>query len=231
MPSGRDSRLGMNMTGNCYPARRLQSGLALLVALIVLAAMTMAGVALVRSVDTNALVASNLSHRQGAQFAGEAGVEEARSWLLGSTSVALGGDDGSHGYFATRGTGVDLTGNSTTTTSDDIKWKDYDGSTQSGAIAPRCMAKDEAGNQVCYVVNRMCDSAGSIDLTTCDVITAPPGLSGDTSIGIHNPEVHGGVPDAIPEGDPPYFALYRITVRTSGPRNNVSFIQVFLAIS
>lgn len=214
-----------------FPGRNSQSGLALLVALIVLAAMTMAGIALVRSVDTNALVASNLSHRQGAQFAGEAGVEEARTWLLGSATATLGSDDGSRGFFATRGAGIDLTGNSTATTSDNIKWKDYDGDTESGTVAPRCMNKDEAGNQVCYVINRMCDNAGPIDMATCDVITAPPGLSGDESIGVHNPEVHGGVPDAIPEGDPPFFALYRITVRTSGPRNNVSFIQVFLAIS
>jgi type IV pilus assembly protein PilX len=214
-----------------YPSRNKQTGLVLLVALVVLAAMTMAGVALLRSVDTGALMASNLSHRQGAQFAGEAGVEEARTWLLSGAPADFVTDNSGHGYFATRGTGVDLTGNATTSTSDNIKWKDYDGDVQSGGITPKCMAKDEAGNQVCYVVNRMCDAAGTFDLTTCDVITAPVGVGGDQPNTQHAPQTQGDVPDPIPVGDPPYFGIYRVTVRTSGPRNNVSFIQVFLALS
>jgi type IV pilus assembly protein PilX len=196
------------MTNYRNPSKNAQSGLVLLVALIVLAAMTMAGIALVRSVDTNALVASNLSHRQGAQFAGEAGVEEARAWLLTKLSTDLGTD-----------------------TSDNVKWKDFDGSTQSGSTTPRCMDRDDVGNQVCYVVNRMCDNAGAIDLATCDVVTSPLGTNPLDSRGLHGPQRTGDVPPPIPSGSPPVFALYRVTVRTSGPRNNVSFIQVFLVLS
>lgn len=219
------------MTTNRHPSRNSQSGLVLLVALIVLAAMTMAGIALVRSVDTNALVASNLSHRQGAQFAGEAGVEEARAWLLTKLPTDLGADNSTYGYMATRLASLDLTGNSTTTTTDNVKWKDFDGGTQAGTATPLCMERDDSGNQVCYVVNRMCDSAGAVDLATCDVITSPSGPSGDGSLNKHSPDVSGDPAKDIPTGSPPHFALYRVTVRTSGPRNNVSFIQVFLAIS
>jgi Tfp pilus assembly protein PilX len=218
------------MTNYRTPAKSAQSGLVLLVALIVLTAMTMAGIALVRSVDTNALVASNLSHRQGAQFAGEAGVEEARAWLLTMAASDLGADNSASGYFATRLAGMDLTGNSTTATSDNVKWKDFDGSIQSGSTTPLCMAKDDAGNQVCYVVNRMCDNPGAVDRATCDVITSPPGSSGLTSHDKYRPDITFNITDPIPSGNPPIAALYRVTVRTSGPRNNVSFIQVFLAI-
>lgn len=218
------------MTDYRNPSKNAQSGLVLLVALIVLAAMTMAGIALVRSVDTNALVASNLSHRQGAQFAGEAGVEEARAWLLTKLPTDLGADSNAYGYIATRLASLDLTGNSTTTTTDNVKWKDFDDSIQAGSIAPRCRDKDDSGNRVCYVVNRMCDNAGAFDLATCDVITSSSGSSGDSSSGKRGSDVTYGLVDKIPTGSPSHFALYRVTVRTSGPRNNVSFIQVFLAI-
>ena len=42
-----------------------QSGVVLFIALIVLVAMSLAGVALVRSVDTNLLIAGNLAFKQG----------------------------------------------------------------------------------------------------------------------------------------------------------------------
>jgi type IV pilus assembly protein PilX len=58
-----------------------QQGVVLLVALIVLVALTLAGVALVRSVDTANLVAGNLSFHQSAIQAGERSTELAVTWL------------------------------------------------------------------------------------------------------------------------------------------------------
>jgi len=58
-------------------APRQQQGLALMVALIALVAMTLAGVALVRSIDTNALIAGNLAFRQSATMSAEQGIEAA----------------------------------------------------------------------------------------------------------------------------------------------------------
>lgn len=51
--------------------RRAQQGVVLFVALIILVAMTLAGIALMRSVDTNVLIAGNLAFRQGATMAGD----------------------------------------------------------------------------------------------------------------------------------------------------------------
>jgi Tfp pilus assembly protein PilX len=56
-----------------------QRGAILFIALIVLVAMTLAGIALMRSVDTNVLIAGNLAFRQGATAAGDYGVEDART--------------------------------------------------------------------------------------------------------------------------------------------------------
>jgi len=46
--------------------RTREQGVILFVALIVLVAMSLAGIALMRSVDTSVLVAGNLAYRQGA---------------------------------------------------------------------------------------------------------------------------------------------------------------------
>ena len=52
-------------------SRRAQRGVILFVALIVLVAMSLTGIALIRSVDTNVLVAGNLAFRQGATAAAD----------------------------------------------------------------------------------------------------------------------------------------------------------------
>ena len=44
--------------------------------------MSLAGIALIRSVDTSNLIAGNLAFRQGATIAGDWGLETARTWLL-----------------------------------------------------------------------------------------------------------------------------------------------------
>ncbi|HEX2310450.1 MAG TPA: hypothetical protein VHH91_07010, partial [Vicinamibacterales bacterium] len=61
--------------------QRRQRGAVLLIALIVLVAMSLAGVALVRGVDMTNLIAGNLAFKQGATLGGDWGAEQARAWL------------------------------------------------------------------------------------------------------------------------------------------------------
>ncbi len=51
-----------------------QRGAVLLIALIVLVAMTLAGIAMMRSVDTGILVSGNMAFRQSATLAADAGI-------------------------------------------------------------------------------------------------------------------------------------------------------------
>jgi Tfp pilus assembly protein PilX len=67
-------------------SRRAQQGVVLFIALIVLVAMSLAGIALMRSVDTNVLIAGNLAFRQGATMAGDWGI--GRTGSRRSTSPA-----------------------------------------------------------------------------------------------------------------------------------------------
>lgn len=198
-----------------------QRGLALIVALIVLIAMSLAGVALIRSVDTNSLVASNMTFRQTARESTDAGIEFARAWVMAQallSDTALDANNSSNGYFATR-SGLDLTGNDTGT---DIVWQNNDGSSTAGSAQSNCLPADAGGNVVCFVVQRMCRNSGPMDKDNCDVTAKPTDGGG---MGVDQLD-KGLRPDPPPE----YVAIYRITVRASGPRNNTSITQVFVAV-
>lgn len=209
--------------------RHPQRGLALLVALLVLVAMSIAGIALVRSVDTASLIAGNIAFRQGATLAGDAGIEAARTYLLGGvTTSALENDQSGSGYYATRQDLLDLTGNRTPgVDSDNVQWPDTSGNGPS----PACLANpDSAGNRVCYIVNRMCRDVGPITPENCSA--APPSTrSFANSKGIVTAEVsYKGRDPTLESTTMTSSAYYRVTVRIAGPRNNVSFVQAFLLI-
>jgi len=51
-----------------------QQGIVLPITLIVLVAMTLAGIALLRSIDTSSIIAGNLAFKQSATASGDAGI-------------------------------------------------------------------------------------------------------------------------------------------------------------
>lgn len=213
------------------PAIGRQRGLSLLVALIALAAMSMAGVALIRSIDTNSLIAGNLAFRQNSTTSADTGVEAARLWLMNSSSAFLQDNHSDNGYYATRADtggednkGMDLTGSRTKSTNDNIKWIDASGNEQTGSHTPFCEANNDAtGNRICYVIHRMCDAPGSIDTAGCS--TSTTSNTDGISEGATAREMTYQKP--IP-GSGTTMGRYRITVRVSGPRYNNSYVQVFI---
>jgi Tfp pilus assembly protein PilX len=133
-----------------------QRGVVLFIALIVLVAMTLAGLAMMRSVDTNNLIAGNLAFKNAAASAGDAAVEAARTWVMSKTPGQLEADQA--GYFANwqpsfNAKTFDWLGNST------------------------LVGTDDYGNTIYYVAHRMCNESGkSIDATDCaKVATASVG--------------------------------------------------------
>jgi len=208
-----------------------QSGLALMVALIALAAMTLAGVALVRSIDTNALIAGNLAFRQNATVSADAGVEAARTWLMSKSATSLEANDLGSGYYASRmdtggvdGKGLDITGSRTQSSDDNFKWIDANGEQLAGGYAAKCdAANDATGNRMCYVIHRMCSATGPLADAACSLVwNANPGGSSKGSI---NPNVTYQQ-NLVGSGTP--MTYYRISVRVAGPRNNNSYVQVFV---
>jgi type IV pilus assembly protein PilX len=203
------------------PPQSRQRGIAILVAMIILVAMSLAGIALMRSVDTASLIAGNIAFRQGATLAGDGGIESARTYLLNGATV-LTANSVANGYYASNPAGIDLTGNRTTDKSKWVKWAD----TQGTGPAPTAETTDAAGNKVSYIIHRLCDNTGALDPATCYTYTegskSGGGQGGRIAVG-------GGMQgkDIQPPAPQGY---YRITVRTRGPRNNISFLQVFIKI-
>jgi type IV pilus assembly protein PilX len=127
--------------------RRAQRGVVLFIALIVLVAMTLAGIGMMRSVDTNNLIAGNLAFKNAAGSAGDAAIESARAWLTAKTPGQLETDQA--GYFA--------------------NWQpSFDPKTFDWAASSMMVGTDDNGNTIRYVAHRICkESAKSIDSTDC----------------------------------------------------------------
>jgi len=194
--------------------RRRQQGVILFIALIVLVAMSLTGIALMRSVDTNVLIAGNLAFRQGTTLAGDGGVEEARSWLAANTGQ-LNSDQpaGTTYYWANWQSAIDLIGS-------DPALPDYDWA-QSRTV-PAAFGTDAATYTVQYVIHRLCAAAGDPNSAAANCVKASGGGAGAgaASGGSKGTATYGS--QALPGVSSVY---YRITVRITGPRNTLSFIQ------
>jgi type IV pilus assembly protein PilX len=127
--------------------RSAQRGVVLFIALIVLVAMTLAGLAMMRSVDTNNLIAGNLAFKNAATSAGDAAVEVARNWVMLQTPGQLQADQA--GYYA--------------------NWQpSFDPKTFNWLANANLLGTDNFGNTIYYVTHRMCNQSGvSIDATDC----------------------------------------------------------------
>jgi type IV pilus assembly protein PilX len=212
----------MNKTLHSFPKR--QSGVAVMIALVVLVVMTLAGIAVVRSVDAGALIAGNLAFRKSATNAADIAMETARTWLLANTGI-LTNDNGGAGYWANSANNLDLTGNITPANSaDDVAWPDTAG--VGNPFQPSCLARDAVtGNRACFIINRLCDvSGGPLDSSTCATMVGTRGGNSQGGVRQASTNQEGGWTSTTSHG------YYRITVRIDGPRNTVSFAQTYVII-
>jgi Tfp pilus assembly protein PilX len=202
------------MNARPVSARR-ERGTILFIALIVLVAMSLAGIALMRSVDTNVLIAGNLAFRQGATAGGDWGIENARAWIS-ANAAELDKDkpDGATFYWANWQENLDLIGNNPNVAVADYNWSDPNEASDLGF--------DTAGNRVQYVIHRLCDKAGAPNVVQCVKSKLSAGTA-PTDGGSNQVQPVGGGNVNIGT-----VVLYRVTVRVTGPRNTVSFVQAVL---
>jgi Tfp pilus assembly protein PilX len=193
------------------PVRRAQRGVILFISLIVLVAMTLAGIALMRSVDTNVLIAGNLAFKQGTTAIADVGVEAARAWLQAPSGSLEQDQPGASFYWANWQTALSDFIGATATTADDYDW------TGAGTAA-----SPDPSYTIQYVIHRLCGSAGRpSDIGTClQSAVASSGGGGGGSKGV----VSYGQ-QALPSSST---IFYRVTVRVTGPRNTVSYVQAIL---
>lgn len=232
---------------------RKQQGVVLLITLIVLVAMMLAGIGMIRSVDTGTLVAGNIAFREVTVQAGEAGMNTAYNRLMQVVNSANQNDkqvlDYSHndvavaGFCASvsatlcNGSNINFPGyaslpidpcevyppysptNTCVPTSKYQWWKNP----SAWNNAQTFTVNDNNGRPfatVSYLIHRMCTLTGPSQNQAagqrCQTMTV--------NVTARNSQ-------QIP---PPQFTAtlvyYRITTRTIGPRNTISYAQQLVVI-
>jgi type IV pilus assembly protein PilX len=204
-----------------------QRGVVLFIALIALVVMSLAAVALIRSVDTNTLIAGNLAFKQSALVSSDRGAETALAWLDAASSssmcaaCALGADlnadnstNADNGYYATY-----LTPN----LEDPAVLKasaTWDEAKTAYAVAPDIASgTGDDGNNIRYIVQRMCRQAAA---PSADICLFGQATQGNGSKIVKDHTKAGAI---ISSQESP---VYRITVKVTGPKSTVSYAQTYV---
>jgi Tfp pilus assembly protein PilX len=203
----------MNRLSTLPAGRRRQRGTMLIIALIVLVAMTLVGIATMRSVDTATLVAGNIAFKQSTVGAADQGLQAAYTWL---TTNAVGNtlltDNTGAGYLSSvPGVEPDWTQSSS--------W--------SNAFSLNNGNQDAAGNVVSYLIHRMCPVPNCSPNQTCRGL--PTNTCGQT------PDQQTFTGEGSDQSKAQFFAKapaihYRLTARAVGPRNSTTVVQTMVRI-
>lgn len=187
---------------NPKPGYFRQRGISLFISLIALVAMTFAGLALIRAVDTTNLISGNLAFRQASLHATDVGVESAYSELGTIISTSLdsnypsGCSSGSCKYYP-----IKQTINSTTGIPTVINWNNVPKTTVDSVYS------------VQYVLDRLCDGPAPVTDIASNCMRSSSTSSGSKKSGA----------TVFSSANQVY---YRATIRVTGPRNTTSLVQV-----
>ncbi|MDE2310579.1 MAG: hypothetical protein KGL01_07105 [Betaproteobacteria bacterium] len=197
-----------------------QRGVVLFFALIALVVMSLAAVALIRSVDTSTMIAGNLAFKQAATNSGDAGIEAAIAWLAATETANAAKNvltDATHtfnitnlaatpGYHSSADPALNLTADATWNGTNNV-----------------VVGTDGSGNTISYIIQRMCRNANQpVQTANCLFSSAVQNKNGQNIPLPQDICVGAGCPVA---GQTPQI---RITARTTGPRNTLSYIQAFV---
>ncbi len=191
----------------------------LFIALIVMVAMSLAAIALIRSVDTTNLLVGNLAFRQSSILPANLAVEQAAAALFadaaitGVPTIDPTTDLPAENYYSTWQANDDARGIP--------KPLQTKGDWGSFGLAKQ-LVDSGTGVNIRYVIERMC-VAGASGLQPspqfCDML--PPKQNPGTTV--HDCSVDpGGCPKLNP------IPFYRVTIRVDGPQNSTSFLQAML---
>lgn len=204
------------------PATPKQRGVILLISLIVLVAMTLAGIALVRSVDTGTLTVGALLYRQSTVQTADIVVNRVM------------------GYFAT---GKPLNPEPTADNSAYAYLANYN---QANSTVPGNAEGDPAGvptillprNDSIFAATYGSSTYGKVNTETngektrflvermCDTNLAANASSNSNNCVLSNSIINSGPDDPNRPGGVSK-VIYRLTVRVDGPKNTTSYVQVF----
>lgn len=197
----------------------------MLFALMTLAALSLAAVALVRSVDTGALIIGNMGFKADTVMAGDEAMRHAIDMIAaGQGGTSLDEDNAAAGYYARQLPFLDITGSGKNANRNLIDWKLDGCADQDPKPAPaNCIKpaseKIELPNGVWarYIVMKMCstDYGEAVDcLGPTDQLSMETLESGELKY--TESEYPKGKATAV---------YYRIIVRTEGTREAVTYTE------
>ncbi len=195
------------MIARAAPAGRRQQGVVLFVSLIMLVALTLAGLAVMRSVGSGVVITRNLVFKQGATASGDRAIEAARKWLIANKAgTTLNSDNSANGYMSFWDT-----------TFDPMTY-DWTGSNKSKSVGV-----DVSGNTTRYIIHRLCEDANAaVDASGQNCVSRSGSTGGGG--GVSRGDLVGGGQNIVGKLTP----YYRITVRAEGPLNTIAFVQAVI---
>lgn len=203
-----------------------QRGVVLFIALIALVVMSLAAAALIRSVDTNATIAGNLSFKQSALVSADRGAEAALNWLEQTANADINSLNSSipaSGYYANYGNlnASNVSLDDISDVKNDNTWSTYSLAATGAGISGG--VESDTQNAINYIIERMCTTDGAApesDATNkCQFGAAQ---AGGGSKQAKTAEQAGA---KIEAGLSP---VYRVTVRVTGPKNTQSYSQLYV---
>lgn len=203
-----------------------QRGVSLFIALIAMVLLTFAGIALLRSSSTSTLITGNMQFQEAALASGNAGTEAAITWLVANAAGnTLQNDVPASGYYSTSADACNLTALSSAGANNYVDWLSVGAAASCNMvplIMPAATAGVAGGYTVAYVINRIANIPGKCGPPViCATYVNPATASGSTQKGI--------LYDTGPLLNTTQH-YFRITTRTTGPRNTVRYTQTFVVI-
>lgn len=186
---------------------RRERGVVLMIALIVLVALTLAGLSMVRTVDTGSVISGNLAFRQAAVQATDAAVERAFTVITGT--YALAPDTSVANTYISSRANLDTDPAGVPTV---LNW----------ATAPSVPAGVlPSGYEARYFVERLCIGDGATAISSADLPSK--------CVTERAADVSGSKKGSSPVFTGILKTNYRVTVRVTGPRNTLSLAQATIA--
>ena len=202
------------MIRSTHPARlpARQQGVVLLIALIVLIAMSLIGISMIRQGSSAQMIVGNLAFKEGTNAAADFGVEAARNWLQSGTPP----NTSTKKWLQSASLGTSNKRNP-----DTLFTNNEDGSYVANGLSvpfdPTTFNWDpfeDDATGVAYVIHRLCKNANEVTGSNECIVATDTSSKGGTSYG----------EAAIPELQP----YYRISVRVRGPRNVTTYVQALM---
>lgn len=186
------------------PHRRQQRGIVLVFALITLVILMIGAVAISRSVSSSQFTLGNIGFKRDLTNQGERAIQLAMQAVRAggalSTEAARNADMKSANYSATL----------LPTNAQGIPTALLNDAAFAAVGSASDIYVDEMHVNIRYVIDRMATTAGPCTPSTCTMA---------------NQQVFGGASNEAPKPSPPAQAIFRMTLKVTGPRNTVSFFQ------